>query len=71
MAFLLLIDFGVLPIRGTKFSRGISHVSALLLELNSIYPIGARLKYALLLFFCVDALPKSNPAPLSEPGILL
>ena len=22
-------------------------------------------------FFCVDALPKSNPVPLSEPGILL
>ena len=35
MAFLLLMDFGVLPIRGTEFSRGISHASALLLVLSS------------------------------------
>ena len=39
MAFLLLIDFGVLPIRGNEFSRGISHVSALLLAFSSAYQL--------------------------------
>ena len=39
MAFLLLMDFGVLPIRGTEFSRGISHVSALLLMFSSAYQL--------------------------------
>ena len=39
MAFLLLMDFGVIPIRGTEFSRGISHVSALLLVFSSAYQL--------------------------------
>lgn len=36
-AFLLLMDFGVLPTRGTEFSRGISHITALLVMGTSSY----------------------------------
>ena len=35
--FLLLMDFGVLPTRGTEFSRGISHITALLVLGTSGY----------------------------------
>lgn len=36
-AFLLLMDFGLLPTRGTEFSRGITHITALLIMGTSIF----------------------------------
>jgi len=42
LIFLLFMDLGVLPIRGTGFSRSISHVSAVLCLISSAYQLFVR-----------------------------